>query len=266
MIEKITKAAPLLYLAFTPVTVAAATVTQIPVTEVQSGAVQNRSYSQSGQSELLMLLQQLQEEVRQLRGSVETQQHKIESMEREQRDRYRDIDRRISALIQAAVEADPMSGGAPVEGDQLPVADTTPPATAPAQSVNASAAATGAESDQDAYRSAFQLVRERKFDESRAAFEAFVRSYPDSRNTANAHYWLGEIDLAQQSFAAAREAFKRVIDTFPQHAKVPDALYKLGVVEDRMGNTQASQEAFQRLIQAYPQSSAAGLARNYSSR
>ncbi|MBV1787915.1 tol-pal system protein YbgF [Marinobacterium sp. D7] len=274
MVVKSFSAASLLCLALASGTVAAATVTQIPVTEVGTGAGQSGGYSQSAsaQSELLMLVSQLQEEVRQLRGVVETQQHKLDRMEREQRDRYRDLDRRISALIQAAAESDPLLGTsseAPVAQASEPVTPAAsgqaePSSTVPAEST--ASASVAQQSDQDAYQSAFQLVRERKFVESRAAFESFIQQYPTSRNAANAHYWIGEIDLAQQSLESARTAFKRVIDQFPQHAKVPDALYKLGVVEDRLGNRDAAQQAFQRLIQLYPQSSAAGLARNYSSR
>ncbi|GGC02506.1 tol-pal system protein YbgF [Marinobacterium zhoushanense] len=276
MIEKITPAASLLCLALASGTVAAATVTQIPVTEVQTGAGQSGGYppSASAQSELLMLVQQLQEEVRQLRGAVETQQHKLERIEREQRDRYRDMDRRISALIQAAAESDPLLGStaeAPAaQAGQQPLESAVPSAQTEVSDSGPAAAATSAsvtqQGDQEAYQRAFQLVRERKFAESRAAFETFIQQYPASRNAANAHYWVGEIDLAQQSLESAKAAFKRVIDQFPQHAKVPDALYKLGVVEDRLGNSEAAQQAFQRLIQLYPQSSAAGLARNYSSR
>jgi len=272
MAVKISPAASLLYLALASGTVAAATVTQIPVTEAQSAASQRGGFSQSAQSELLILVQQLQEEVRQLRGAVETQQHKIERMEREQRDRYRDIDRRISALIQAAAQSAPPVGSMPAapedQAAEVPV-DNTAPAAQADSSVADSAPTTAADSRQDgqsAYQSAFQLVRERKFAESKAAFEAFINDYPASPNTANAYYWIGEIDLAQQSLESARSSFKRVIEQFPQHAKVPDALYKLGVVEDRLGNGAAAQQAFERLIQLYPQSSAAGLARNYSSR
>ncbi|KEA62053.1 TPR repeat containing exported protein [Marinobacterium lacunae] len=273
MIEKIIPAVSLLCLTLASGTAAAATVTQIPVTEVQSGGVQRGGYSQSGQSELLLLVQQLQEEVRQLRGVVETQQHKIDRMEREQRDRYRDIDRRVSALITAAAN-DPMAGDTSATGSVAPddasaVGET--PVPAPSESVKAVTSAgqtgqTGQLGDQEAYQSAFQLVRERKFSESKAAFEQFISDYPNSRNAANAYYWIGEIDLAQQSLESAKNAFKRVVDQYPQHAKVPDAMYKLGVVEDRLGNIEAARQAFQRLIELYPQSSAAGLARNYSSR
>lgn len=248
MKQGLCRAVPLLLAGLLTGPAGAATVTQIPVTEVQSGQQQV-----SGQSQLLLMVQQLQEEVRQLRGLVETQQYRLNKMEREQRDRYRDLDRRIGALIQAGVES----------AATLDAPLTAPPAADEATPV-APVASPGAGDDRSAYQAAFALVRERKFDAARSAFEAFIQQYPQSNSLANAHYWIGEIDLAQQSLESARAAFQRVIQDFSAHAKVPDALYKLGVVEDRLGNLEASRGAFQRLLAEYPQSSAAGLARNYT--
>jgi len=251
---------PLLLTALVAGSAGAATVTNIPVTETQAG--QSRSYAQSGQSQLLMLVQQLQEEVRQLRGMVETQQYQLEKMEREQRDRYRDVDRRISALIQATPDdglTSDIDSAVPETSSQL----STPPASAQSTTPPSPSPSTAA-GENEAYRAAFALVRERRFDEARSAFQAFIRQYPQSSNLANAHYWIGEIDLAQQSLASARLEFERVVNEFSGHSKVPDALYKLGVVEDRLGNGAASRTAFEQLLNQYPQSSAAGLARNYT--
>jgi tol-pal system protein YbgF len=265
------KALPLLLAGLVAGPVGAATVTQIPVTEAQSS--QPQSYAQSGQSQLLMLVQQLQEEVRQLRGMVETQQYRLDKMEREQRDRYRDIDRRLSALIQAAAGTAPLGTGTamppatPVDQGSAPAAAeaSTAPAAQTSQAASAvTPAPATATDDSSAYQAAFALVRERRFDDARSAFDAFIARYPQSDNLANAHYWIGEIDLAQQSLASAKAAFQRVVDGFSGHSKVPDALYKLGVVEDRLGNADASRAVFQRLIEQFPQSSAAGLARNYA--
>ena len=49
--------------------------------------------------QLLMIIQQLQDEVRSLRGELEQQAFRMKKMERQQLDRYRDLDRRISTLM-----------------------------------------------------------------------------------------------------------------------------------------------------------------------
>ncbi|NRP46166.1 MULTISPECIES: tol-pal system protein YbgF [unclassified Marinobacterium] len=265
---------------------------------IASSSVSAAQHSQSANSELVLLLQQLQAEVRQLRGEIETQQYRLQKLEKEQLDRYRDMDRRLSSLV--LQQADPLAAPAPVAADPVttnPVVETASPSVALGENraasetnapVSSSAAATQpvettlagspveaeapvapAEptvSDRVAYQQAFTLVRERKFDESVQAFEQFIQTYPSSDNLANAYYWIGEVKLAQQQLDSAKVAFDTVVSQFVGHRKRPDALYKLGVVQDRLGDSAAQQSSFKQLLDEYPKSSAAGLARNYKPR
>ena len=260
-----------------------------------SSSVSAAQHSQSANSELVLLLQQLQAEVRQLRGEIETQQYRLQKLEKEQLDRYRDMDRRLSSLV--LQQADPLAAPSSVAADPVlanpaatgtvapsvnaaasavnaPVSNssalTQPVETAPTvSSVETAEPVTPAEpavSDRVAYQQAFTLVRERKFDESVQAFEQFIQTYPTSDNLANAYYWIGEVKLAQQQLDSAKSAFETVVSQFVGHRKRPDALYKLGVVQDRLGESAAQQNTFKQLLDEYPKSSAAGLARNYKPR
>lgn len=250
-----------------------AQVDNVQVIEISTSGQQSQPQRQSdmtagsmaGQSELLLVVYQLQEEVRQLRGELEAQQHKLNRLETDQRDRYRDVDRRLSALINALPD--------PAAPPVVPAPEPTPP-TAGTPSVSAPSAPVApapelasvpeaARSDQQAYDQAFNLVRERKFNEAITAFEAFVIQFPNSSNTANGYYWLGEIHLAQQSLDMARIQFERVLSDFPSHGKVPDTLYKLGVVYFNLGQQERSRNMMQRLMDEFPQSTAASLARNF---
>jgi len=262
---------------------------------IASSSVSAAQHSQSANSELVLLLQQLQAEVRQLRGEIETQQYRLQKLEKEQLDRYRDMDRRLSSLV--LQQADPMAAPAPIAADPVsttPVAaETSTPSAAPVVAETSAPISTGsaltqpaetivasspvettapvtpvepAVSDRVAYQQAFTLVRERKFDESVQAFEQFIQTYPTSDNLANAYYWIGEVKLAQQQLDSAKTAFETVVSQFVGHRKRPDALYKLGVVQDRLGDSLAQQNSFKQLLEEYPKSSAAGLARNYKPR
>jgi len=233
-----------------------------------SGLVQAESLSQSAQSELVLMIQQLQAEVRQLRGEIETQQYRMQKLEREQLERYRDVDRRLSALILGGTPATaPEVAPQPSEPVAAPEpTQVEPVAAAPQPAPVAPAPAAPSVSDSEAYAAAFALVRERRFEEALSAFEEFVASYPASDRLANAHYWIGEVQLAQQKLEPARAAFQLVVDQFAQHPKRPDALYKLGVTQDRLGDVTGRTSTFEQLIASYPKSSAAGLARNYKSR
>jgi len=250
-----------------------------------SGFVQAETLSQSAQSELVLMIQQLQAEVRQLRGEIETQQYRMQKLEREQLERYRDVDRRLSALIlggsaptQSAIEATTASRVEPaasaLTADQQGGSQVTAVTSEPADPATEAAAAAPQVSSQplptigdtEAYSAAFALVRERRFEEALSAFEGFVVNYPSSDRLANAHYWIGEVQLAQQKLEPARVAFQLVADRFPEHPKRPDALYKLGVTQDRLGDVAGRTATFEQLIANYPRSSAAGLARNFQSR
>lgn len=259
---------------------------------IASSSVSAAQHSQSANSELVLLLQQLQAEVRQLRGEIETQQYRLQKLEKEQLDRYRDMDRRLSSLV--LQQADPLAAPAPIAADPVStnpvVAEATTPSVTPTASESSAPASTStiltqpvetavasspvepeapvapaepAVSDRVAYQQAFTLVRERKFDESVQAFEQFIQTYPTSDNLANAYYWIGEVKLAQQQLDSAKVAFETVVSQFVGHRKRPDALYKLGVVQDRLGDSAALQSSFKQLLDEYPKSSAAGLARNY---
>lgn len=235
---------------------------------VGSGQVYAETLSQSAQSELVLMIQQLQAEVRQLRGEIETQQYRMQKLEREQLERYRDVDRRLSALIlgtdagtapapePAASPAAPDTDAPAREVAAQPVAPAPAPVPAAAPSID----------DTQAYAAAFGLVRERRFEEALQAFQDFVSTYPSSDKLANAHYWIGEVQLAQQKLEPARAAFQLVVDQFGDHTKRPDALYKLGVTQDRLGDIAGRTQSFDKLVAEYPQSSAAGLARNYQAR
>ena len=235
---------------------------------VGSGQVYAETLSQSAQSELVLMIQQLQAEVRQLRGEIETQQYRMQKLEREQLERYRDVDRRLSALI-LGTDAGTAPAPEPVASPAAPDIDAPAPEVAAQPVAPAPApvpAAAPSIDDTQAYAAAFGLVRERRFEEALQAFQEFVSAYPSSDKLANAHYWIGEVQLAQQKLEPARAAFQLVVDQFGDHTKRPDALYKLGVTQDRLGDIAGRTQSFDKLVAEYPQSSAAGLARNYQAR
>ena len=246
----------------TVLTLSAQLQAQVPVIEVRSGN-QGGDHSStmgavSSQSELIQLVLSLQEEVRYLRGELETTQHRLNRVESDLVDRYRDVDRRLSVLMQAAMESDPLSTySAPPEAevlDSTSVIDGT-------QSTNQTESSSV--SDQNAYDEAFALVRERDFDAAIVAFESFVQRFPDHTNTANGYYWLGELFLAKDLLEQSKKSFETVLERFPNHHKVPDTLYKLGVTYSRLGKHEQSAAMMGRVMSEFPQSTAATLAQSF---
>ena len=242
---------------------AGAVAEEVPVIELGVGSntatTQTQNAPASRGTELLLVVQQLQDEVRALRGQIEQQDYRLKQMERQQLDRYRDLDRRISSLSsapQTAASADAVrndNAAAPT------VASGSTTSTSKPEMVQADAAP----GDAEAYRAAFGLVRERNFPKAADAFEQFIKDYPQSARLPNAYYWLGEINLAEQKPEMARESFMQVITNFADHRKAPDAAYKLGIVYDQLGDSKKSNEYLDMVITKYPDSSAVRLAKEF---
>ncbi|MGH1462533.1 MAG: tol-pal system protein YbgF [Neptuniibacter sp.] len=206
----------------------------------------------SSSSELLMLVQQLQDEVRTLRGQLEQQGYQLKQMEGQQLDRYRDLDRRLNTLSSSPVV------------DKIKVeTQATPPVATSGKPNTASALPAAGLNDSKAYRDAFGLVLQRDYQKATAAFKSFIIAYPQSARLPNAYYWLGEIYLAEQKPEQAREPFVNVITKFPKHSKAPDAAYKLGVVYDQLGDKQKSREYLDMVLNQYPDSAAVKLATEF---
>ncbi len=194
-------------------------------------------------------LQVLQQEVLELRGIIEEQSHRLERMAREQRQRYLDVDRRLTALA----------------GGTLPPASATDSTQPPDGEASLAGEADGV-SEQQAYDRAFALTRQRDFVSAIAAFEQLLADYPAGTYTPNAYYWLGELYLAldEPQLEKSRQAFAQVVNVFPQHPKAPDAMYKLGVVYDRLGDPERARQYLDQVRREYPTSAAARLAATYA--
>ncbi len=209
----------------------------------------------SPQGQLLQQMYQLQQEVSMLRGMMEEQDHRLRRMEEEQQSRYEDLDRRLQASTRA--------GASTSASEAVPGRDqSTAPRVVDDQPLNAETAAEpDPEREKLLYDAAFDLVRQRNFTQAIAAYNAFLRRYPDSEYAGNAQYWLGELHLAEADLEASEQAFQLVLSRFPGHRKEADTLYKLGDVERRRENNARAREWFQRVLAEHPNSSAAQLAR-----
>jgi len=268
------------------------------VVQAQVGAT---GAAAAGNNDLLVSLynqlEALQEEVQTLRGIVEEQSNRLRRLETETRDRYLDMDSRLSNL----------SSGAAVPGAAgLPAGATAPPAAsgslgttgavtsntgvqgvgvrspqAPAGAATATPqlpqVATGAAvvdsaanqmSEQDLYRSALNLLLEEgKSEESAAQFAVYMQRFPNGRLLPNALYWHGESLILLSRYPEAQAAFERVLNEFPGDAKAAGAMLKTGVVQNLLGNRSGAERIWRELPGRFPDSaSEITLARDYLSR
>jgi len=227
----------------------------------------------------------LQQEVQTLRGMVEEQAFQIRRMQTEQRDRYIDLDQRLSELNIGGI---PAAGTVPPSGTAiLPPPDVQ--ATAPAQQPgvafetrsSSALAPVSSQSDpfasapavppvpqmeeQELYRTALNLLLEQsQYEESVRYFQSYIDTYPQGRLLTNALYWQGEAFILVARLNEARDVFTRLLTEFPQDPKAAGAMLKLGVVYNQMGNNAQATQTWREIATRYPENvSEINLARDY---
>lgn len=177
-----------------------------------------------GLAELNRQVEQLQAEVRKLRGSLDEQQFALEGQRKQQRDQYTDLDRRLQALEQ--------SGGA------------------------GAAQSTAVSPDEAAYQAAFDQMKAGHYDEAQQSLEGFLAKYPTSPLVENAQYWLGEVYYVKKSWWPALGAFNKVL-AIPDARKAPDALLKRAYVEYELKRYSTCRASLESVIKRFPGTQAA---------
>jgi len=171
----------------------------------------------------------LSQEINQITGSIELFNHKIEQIEKRQRNLYQLIEDQNRSSTKVAS--------------------------------NESLSASG-ENEKATYQSAVDLVLVNKeYNQAITAFEAFVINYPDSAFVANSQYWLGQLLYKEKKRNEARIAFLIVTEKYPDSSKRPDALFKIGIIDEYLGNTDSAKLFYQKVLTEYPDSSASSLAK-----
>jgi tol-pal system protein YbgF len=235
---------------------------QADVRQLQPGTVLSAGGSQA--AETLYQQQLLQQEVQELRGIVEQQAYEIKRMREEQRDRYLDLDRRITLLNQAPTKrtaADVPAEPAPVAIDEQIKTPSTDVVKEPvAIPVDVAPVVENKVSEKEAYQTAFSLVRNKQYAEASKAFEQLIKDYPNGKYTGNAYYWLGEVLLVESKQAQALKAFETLLEQYPNHRKAADAKFKQGKIYLQMGDKTQAKVLLQDVINLHPGTSAAKLA------
>ncbi len=196
--------------------------------------------------QLSQRVDELEAQLRALRGQVEELQNSDELLRKQQRDLYADLDRRLKALELAARGAPAAAANGAAGGADAGAAG------------EAGAPAPGG--DQAAYTHAFDALKANDLAGAIAQFHEFLRLYPQSPLAGNAQYWLGEAYYVTHDYDNAVSAFRAVGTQYPQSPKVPDALLKLGLTQIEQNKLTDARATLRQVVLHYSGSSAAKLA------
>ncbi len=233
-------------------------------------------------TQLVYQLQQLQDEIRELRGLVEQQSFELENLKRRQRDQYLDLDQRL-----ADVSANPVAGNAgqvasvdtsavtvpdqpaiDTPAVSLDVPDVRPPVvdqrsttSVPLPQTTTGAVVQASPVDEKAaYDSAFSALKDLRYAESAQSFLDFIEQYPNSEYADNAQYWLGESFYAAGNYDLALNAFNDLLADYPNSSKTADALLKIGYSHYEKKEWPQARAALEQVKAQYPDTTLSRLA------
>jgi len=112
-----------------------------------------------------------------------------------------------------------------------------------------------------AYNYASNFLLTGDYIKARQAFELYVQTYPNSPQTPDARFRLGEIYLATGANSQAAQAFIGHIRDYPQDPKAAEAYLKLGMSFSRLEQPDQACQIFKQVRSKYPNASTIVLSR-----
>jgi len=226
--------------------------------------------------ELMQKNQQLENDIRTLRGQLEEQSNDIEQLKKDLSNRYTDLDQRLELLNQkvdpeSAQSDNPASSDTPataasaetpaVENKVMNAAPTSTPSTTP-PSLEASQPPSQNQSnpielEKAAYTVALDAYKQGGAKKAIAPMQNFIKNHPNSVYTGNAYFWLAEFNLATDpvNYNEAKKNYSVVATRYPNSSKAPRALYQLySIAKDVDKNTASANQYKTKILSQYPKS------------
>ena len=186
--------------------------------------------------DLAKRIDDVQGQLRQMRGEVELLQNQSEGGKTQTRSLYGDLEKRLAAL-------ETLGGlGSGSAGGVMP------------------APGAGGAGEQAVYDAAFNALKGSDFPKAISGFRSFVTTYPSSPLASNAQYWLGEAYYVTKEYQSAIAAFQKVTTDYPDSRKAPDALVKIGFTQSALGRNGDARVTLEDVVRRFPGTEAAQLA------
>lgn len=202
-------------------------------------------------TEMFYQIQVLQQEVMELRGKVQEQEHHLKQLKQQRLDDYVDLDRRLGNATSSVASRNSSfksPSQAPVNTDS-PEAEVVTSNASPSEEIAS-------------YREAIDLVLKKKdYDKAATSFSNHLLEFPGGRYSGNAQYWLGEIYLQKNDLDGAKSWFSDLLSSSPNHTKALDAKFKLGKVYNLLGEKDKALALLKEVSNA--DGSTASLAKDY---
>lgn len=228
--------------------------------------------------ELMQKNQQLENDIRTLRGQLEEQSNDIEQLKKDLSNRYTDLDQRLELLNQkvdpeSAPSDNPANSDTPAKAstetetstvdnkvvNATPTSSpsTTPPSQPEASQLPSQNQSNPVELEKAAYTVALDAYKQGGAKKAIAPMQNFIKNHPNSVYTGNAYFWLAEFNLATDpvNYNEAKKNYNVVATRYPNSSKAPRALYQLySIVKDVDKNTASANQYKTKILSQYPKS------------
>ena len=206
--------------------------------------------------------QQLESDLRSLRGKLEEQDNEIAQLKHELENRYADLDQRLELLQQ---KVDPEASTTMEDNQQ-----DTPPSNTTITNASSSTTTVAvnkapvvvstqntSELEKAAYTVALDAYKQGGAKKAIAPMQNFIKNNPNSVYISNAYFWLAEFNLAIEptNYAEAKKNYGIVANQYPNSSRAPRAVYQLYNIAKEVdkNSTQANQYKA-KLLKQYPKS------------
>jgi tol-pal system protein YbgF len=111
-----------------------------------------------------------------------------------------------------------------------------------------------ADQAEQAYQAAYRDVTKGSYELAAQEFQDFLTQYPDSPRIAEAHFYLGEAQYAQERYLEAAGEYQKLTQDFPASRLAPAAYLKMGRAYVQLEERSLAEKAFKTLITKHPNS------------
>lgn len=174
-------------------------------------------------------LEALKQEVAHLKGDLEVAQHNLATAQQRQKDLYTDTDTRLRKI----------ESGPPTASATMPTATEAAPVVVEEKDIKAFADADG-------------LSKAGKHKDAFAAFDSFLKEYPNSKLAPDALYGMGYSQFALRNYKSSIATQQKVIDLHPASPKVPDAMYNQANSQIQLGQVTNAKKTLRALVEKHP--------------
>jgi len=218
----------------------------------------------SNQAEIMVEIDQLKEDIRDLSGRVEDNEYIIKNIvegDLSTQDEIRASLERVAALERALKQQQEYLGLEPFD-----LEEKRPEYQEDEESAQEATGKTIGEDDQESkavemYNKSLSLFKEERYEQAMEGFEAFLDEFPESELADNAQFWTAECLMALERYKQAILAYQDVIKEYPKGNKVPNAMFRQAIAFLEIDDQPSAEIVLQKVVKQFPDSAEAETAR-----